>query len=45
LKIGTEDKIKLMSMGQVMNALNVITTQEKTKEIETEEIEEEFSIG
>ena len=45
LKIGTEDKIKLMSMGQVMNALNVITTQEKTKEIETEEIEDEISFG
>ena len=44
LKIGTEDKINLMSMGQVINALNVIISQEKTKEIETEEIEEEFSM-
>jgi hypothetical protein len=32
-------------MSDVMKALTVITTQEKTKEIETEEIEEEFSIG
>jgi hypothetical protein len=45
LKIGTEVAINKMSMNEVMNVLTVITTQEKTKEIETEEIEAEFSIG
>jgi hypothetical protein len=44
LKIGTEVAINKMSMNEVMNVLTIITTQEKTKEIETEEIEEEFSI-
>ena len=32
-------------MGDVMNALAGIISQEKTKEIETEEIEDEFSLG
>ena len=45
LKLGTEIEINQKVMVDVMNVLTVITTQEKTKEIETEEIEEEFSIG
>lgn len=45
LKIGTEVAINKMSMNEVMNVLTVITTQEKTKEIETEEIEDEISFG
>ena len=42
LKIGTEVAINKMSMNEVMNVLTVITSQEKTKEIEKEEIEDEL---
>ena len=44
LKLGTEMEINQKVMVDVMKALNVIISQEKTKEIETEEIEEEFSM-
>ena len=40
-----EMEINQKVMVDVMKVLTVITTQEKTKEIETEEIEAEFSLG
>ena len=42
LKFGTENEINQKFMGDVMNALAGIISQEKTKEIETEEIEDEL---
>ena len=45
LKLGTEIEINQKLMADVMNALAGIISQEKNKEIETEEIEDEFSLG
>ena len=45
LKLGTEIEINQKPMVDVMNVLTVIISQEKTKEIEKEEIEAEFSMG
>ena len=45
LKLGTKIEINQKYMVDVMKALTVITTQEKTKEIETGEMEDEFSLG
>lgn len=45
LKLGTEMEINQKVMVDVMKVLTVIISQEKTKEIEAEEIEAEFSLG
>ena len=45
LKLGTEMEINQKVMVDVMKVLTVIISQEKTKEIEIEEIEAEFSLG